>query len=77
MVHCTTNVPFGVSAAGTGTFKIVPSGSVPDVETNAPLALDVPKRSTRIALHEMFFAPTKAELLSTTEASIFSGFFPG
>ena len=77
MVQCTTNVPFGTAAAGTGTFKVVPAALVPDVATGAPDELDVPKRSTRIALHEMFLAPTNTELLSTTETTILVGFANG
>jgi hypothetical protein len=77
MVHCTTNVPFGVAASGTGTSKIVPEPSVPEVETEAPDEVAVPKRLMRIALHEMFLTPTNTELLSTTETSIFDGFTNG
>jgi hypothetical protein len=77
MVHCTTNVPLGVAAAGTGTFRIVPAALVPDVEANAPVELDVPKRPTSIALHLMSLTPINTELLSTTETSILAGLANG
>ena len=77
MVHRTTNVPLLVAAAGIDKFRTVPAALVPDVETAAAAELDVPKRPTRVALHEMSFTPTNTELLSTTETSILTGFAKG
>jgi hypothetical protein len=77
MVHRTTNAPFGVAAAGAGTFRIVPAALVAEVDTGAPIELDVPKRPTRAAWHEMSLTPTSTELLSTTETCMLAGLADG